>query len=93
MEDSIETLPKLIDKITEFGNFVGFYINRQKSKIICKKHERQQKELKERVNCDVGTSPMEAMLRPHILEPNNIRSYKEILNKEGNIKIKKNLKK
>lgn len=36
MEEPQISVPKLIEKISEFGNLAGFYINKQKSKLLCK---------------------------------------------------------
>lgn len=36
MEEPLDTIPKLITKINEFGEVAGFWINRKKSKLLCK---------------------------------------------------------
>lgn len=52
-EDPKVTMLKLLNKITEFGKLAGFYINRQKSKIICKNMDKkQQKELEDLTQCE-----------------------------------------
>lgn len=35
-EDPLLTLPLLLKKIKEFGDLAGFYINNNKSNILCK---------------------------------------------------------
>lgn len=48
IEESKTTMPKLLNRIEEFGRLAGFYINKQKSKVICKNMDKkQQKELEE----------------------------------------------
>lgn len=54
MEEPQTTIPKLIEKISEFGNLAGFYINRQKSKLICKNMTNKQKlDLMGETNCEI----------------------------------------
>lgn len=54
MEDPQITIPKLTMKINEFGNLAGFYINKKKSKLLCKNMTKKQKgNLMEITQCEV----------------------------------------
>lgn len=53
-ENPTKTLPILIGKIKKFGDLAGFYLNKTKSKIMCKNVDKnQQKIIEELTNCEV----------------------------------------
>lgn len=50
MKEPMESVPKLFDKISDYGELAGFFINRNKSKLICKNMtNQQQKDLRTKV--------------------------------------------
>lgn len=54
VEDPIRHLPLLMQKIKEFGDLAGFYINKDKSKVMCKNMTgKKQEELQRLVQCEV----------------------------------------
>lgn len=55
MEDPQISIPTLIKKINEFGNLTGSYINKKKSKLLCKNMIKKQKDdLMELAQCEVA---------------------------------------
>lgn len=54
MENPIESIPRLFEEIREFGNLAGFYINKNKTKIMCKNMQlTKQRELEELTGCEI----------------------------------------
>lgn len=54
IEEPMDNITKLLEKIQRFGKVAGFYINRQKSKIMCKNMTNAQKlKLSEISQCEV----------------------------------------
>lgn len=54
MENPIETTPVLFEVIKEFGDLSGFYINKNKTKIMCKNMQTsKQEELAKITGCEV----------------------------------------
>lgn len=55
MENQKNTIPRLFTKIEEFGELAGFYINKNKTKIMCKNMQStKQEELKSLTGCEVA---------------------------------------
>lgn len=54
-EDPLESLPILIKEISEFGDLAGFYLNKSKSKILCKNVGKTKEEkISEITGCEVA---------------------------------------
>lgn len=44
LEDPINSLPHVIQKINDLGKLAGFFLNQNKSKILCKNMSEQESE-------------------------------------------------
>lgn len=54
MKNPKEIIPSLFERIKKFGDMAGFYINKTKTKIMCKNMQiRKQKELEYLTGCEV----------------------------------------
>lgn len=54
MENPNETIPRLFEEINEFGALARLYINKNKTKILCKKLQiNKQKDLQKITGCEI----------------------------------------
>lgn len=47
LENPVQILPKLLEKIKEFGDLPGFYINKNELKVLCKNVTEKKQEEKQ----------------------------------------------